>query len=54
MPDGAWIDRIGSTRVLNAGRQMGPVPSHIELDTWTGLARWISYEGVDERPFALV
>ena len=27
MPDGAWIDRIGSTTVFNAGRQPGPVPT---------------------------
>jgi Icc-related predicted phosphoesterase len=52
VPDGAWIDQVGSTWVLNAGRQPGPKPSYIELDTDTGLARWTSYEGVDERSFA--
>ena len=52
MPDGAWIDTIGTTSVFNSGRQPGPVPTHVELDTDTGLARWSSYEGVDERTFA--
>ena len=32
MPAGAWADRSGSTWVFNAGRQIGPVPSHIEID----------------------
>ena len=31
-PDGAWADRIGDTWVFNAGRQIGPVPAHIEID----------------------
>ena len=52
MPDGSWIDRIGTTMVFNAGRQPGPIPAHIEIDTGVGLARWLSMEGVDERPLA--
>ena len=52
MPDGSWIDRIGSTMVLNAGKQPGPVPTHIEIDTDARVARWLSYEGVDEQTFA--
>jgi Icc-related predicted phosphoesterase len=51
-PDGSWIDRIGSTLVLNAGRQLGPVPTSIELDTDTGTVRWSSVEGVEERSLA--
>jgi len=47
--DGAWIDHIGTTTICNAGRQPGPVPTFIELDTTLGVARWSSYEGVDER-----
>jgi Icc-related predicted phosphoesterase len=50
--DGAWIDRIGSTLVLNAGRQIGPVPTCVELDTEAGVARWSSLAGVEERTFA--
>jgi Icc-related predicted phosphoesterase len=52
--DGDWIDRIGSTLVLNAGRQIGPVPTCIELDTETELARWSSLAGVEEKTFASV
>jgi len=47
-----WIDRIGTTLVLNAGRQPGPVPAHIELDTDRGVAIWTSYEGADELELA--
>lgn len=51
-PDGSWIDRFGSTLLLNAGKQIGPVPAHIELDLQGGVARWTSYDGVDERQLA--
>jgi Icc-related predicted phosphoesterase len=51
---GAWIDRVGSTLVLNAGRQIGPTPTHIELDTNAELARWTSLAGVEETAFAAV
>ena len=53
-PEGAWIDRIGSTLVFNGGRQIGPVPCHIELDTGLELARWTSLAGVEEMAFAAV
>jgi Icc-related predicted phosphoesterase len=48
---GGWRDRMGSTLVFNAGTQIGPVPTHIELDTDAGVARWSSYDGIEE--FAL-
>jgi hypothetical protein len=32
-PGGAWLDRIGSTWVFNAGRQYGRPPTHIILDS---------------------
>ena len=51
---GAWIDRIGSTLVFNAGRQIGPVPTHISLDTDAGTAQWYSLAGDEERAFAEV
>jgi Icc-related predicted phosphoesterase len=51
---GAWIDRIGATLVCNAGRQTGPVPTCIELDTGTEVARWLSLAGRDEKEFAAV
>ena len=42
---------IGSVprSVFNAGRQIGPVPTRIELDTETATARWTWMEGVEER-----
>ncbi len=47
-PAGAWADRIGPTWVFNAGRQIGPVPAHIEIDLDAGSAQWLSMMG-DER-----
>ena len=44
---GAWADRIGSTWVFNAGRQIGPVPTHIIIDTNERNAVWFSMEGSD-------
>ncbi len=49
---GAWIDRIGSTLVFNAGRQIGPIPTRISLDTAAGTAQWCSLAGNEERAFA--
>jgi Icc-related predicted phosphoesterase len=47
-PDGAWADRIDNTWVFNAGRQIGPVPAHIEIDLGAGSAAWKSMMGVEE------
>jgi Icc-related predicted phosphoesterase len=49
---GGWFDRIGSSLVFNAGRQTGPVPTRIELDTDLGSARWSSLDGVREQSLA--
>ena len=46
-PAGAWADRIGSTWVFNAGRQMGPVPAHIAIDLQAGSATWRSLMGAE-------
>ena len=46
--DGAWADRIGDTWVFNPGRQTGPVPAHIEIDTDAQVARWWSLAGAEE------
>lgn len=47
---GSWIARTADgTWVLNAGRQMGPVPNHIVIDTVTGLARWWSQDLTGEQ-----
>ncbi len=45
--DGSWADRIGSTWVFNAGRQIGPIPTHIVLDTADQSAFWFSFEGAE-------
>jgi Icc-related predicted phosphoesterase len=47
--DDGWVDQIGSTLVLNAGRQSGPVPTCIELDISAGRVRWSSAVGFGER-----
>jgi Icc-related predicted phosphoesterase len=53
-PDGSWHDRIDGTLVLNAGRQPGPVPAHIILDTAsdpaTGQAMWWTLEASETIP----
>ncbi len=45
--DGSWHDRIGATVVLNAGRQSGPIPAHIIVDTGARTVDWWSSEGSD-------
>jgi Icc-related predicted phosphoesterase len=47
-PDGSWADRMGDTWVFNPGRQIGSVPTRIELDLGDGHAFWISMLGVEE------
>ncbi len=47
-PDGSWHDRFGSTLVLNAGRQDGPVPAHLIIDTGADEIAWWSFEGHGE------
>lgn len=48
-PAGSWVDRVGPTWVFNPGRQIGPVPTHIDIDLGddptTGVARWWSLLG---------
>jgi Icc-related predicted phosphoesterase len=51
--NGNWMDHIGSTAVFNAGRQRGPIPASIELDTDARTAAWRSLEGTEERSFAV-
>ncbi len=47
-PEGSWHHRIGDTLVLNAGRQRGPLPAHLILDTGSGEVSWRSFEGSGE------
>ena len=49
-PDGSWHDRIGRTLVCNAGRQLGPVPAHLIIDTEAGDVMWWSFEGSETIP----
>jgi Icc-related predicted phosphoesterase len=42
---GSWIDKIGATWVMNAGRQIGDIPAHIVIDTDEHAALWFSLAG---------
>jgi Icc-related predicted phosphoesterase len=44
--DGSWVDRLESTWVFNAGRQLGPVPTYVVFDQAAGEALWSSTEGM--------
>ena len=46
--EGAWADRIGNTWIFNPGRQIGPVPTCIEIDLAAGTARWFSQLGEEQ------
>ncbi len=45
---GSWADRIGATWVFNAGHQIGPLPSHIVVDTERPGAYWCSLAATEE------
>lgn len=42
---GSWVDRLGNTWIFNAGRQIGPIPTHVILDTDEKSAKWFSLAG---------
>lgn len=44
---GAWVDRIGSTWVFNAGRQIGEIPAHVILELQHDSAIWLSIAGAE-------
>jgi Icc-related predicted phosphoesterase len=46
-PEGSWADRIGHTWVFNPGRQIGPIPTRIDLDLDAGSAQWTSMLGAE-------
>jgi len=48
-PDGSWIDHIGDTIILNAGRQIGEKPATIEIELDSGRLVWCGMEGCEER-----
>lgn len=45
---GSWADRIGATWVFNPGRQIGPTPTHVILDTQERRAFWSSLAGMEQ------
>lgn len=45
---GSWADRIGATWVFNAGHQIGPVLSHVVVDTTLPGAYWSSLAGSEQ------
>jgi Icc-related predicted phosphoesterase len=42
---GSWADRIDGTWVFNAGRQIGPSPTHVVIDLAAWEASWFSQAG---------
>lgn len=49
---GSWIDRLGRTWVLNPGRQLGALPTFIELEIDRGEVAWTSLAGHEQRQLA--
>jgi Icc-related predicted phosphoesterase len=47
MQAGSWADRIGSTWVFNCGKQIGPTPTHVIVDTEAREAAWFSLAGAE-------
>ena len=43
--EGSWADLLGPTWVFNPGRQTGPCPTHIVLNTEEHAALWFSLAG---------
>jgi Icc-related predicted phosphoesterase len=50
---GSWVDRLEDTWIFNAGRQIGPVPTHVIVDTDAGRAMWFSLAGNEMVPLGL-
>ena len=53
-PEGSWIDRLGTTVVINGGRQIGEKPATVELELEDGTIVWCGMEGCEERMLAAV
>jgi Icc-related predicted phosphoesterase len=45
--EGSWADRIGKAWVFNSGRQIGPTPTHVIIDTQARAAAWFSLAGAE-------
>ena len=50
--EGSWIDRIGKTWIFNSGRQIGPTPAHVVVDTEAREAAWFSLAGAQSASLA--
>jgi Icc-related predicted phosphoesterase len=50
-PAGSWHDRIGTTTVLNAGRQTASVPAHVVIDSDARTATWSTMASRDAIEF---
>jgi Icc-related predicted phosphoesterase len=46
-PAGSWADRIGRTWVFNCGKQIGPTPTHVIVNTDVQEAVWYSLAGAE-------
>ncbi|MBL8548897.1 MAG: metallophosphoesterase [Hyphomonadaceae bacterium] len=44
---GSWCDRMGDTWIFNSGRQIGPTPTHVAIDTRAREAAWFSLAGAE-------
>jgi Icc-related predicted phosphoesterase len=44
---GSWIDRVGRSWIFNSGRQIGPTPTHVVVDTEAREAAWFSLQGAE-------
>jgi Icc-related predicted phosphoesterase len=51
---GSWHARLGDTWVFNAGKQPGPIPPHITIDTDTGNAEWYGVYDVESLSLPVV
>ena len=45
--NGSWVDRLDRTWVFNPGRQIGPQPTHVVVDTDVNEAIWCSLAGAE-------
>jgi Icc-related predicted phosphoesterase len=45
--EGSWVDRIGKTWIFNSGRQIGPTPAHVVIDTAARESAWFSLAGAE-------
>jgi Icc-related predicted phosphoesterase len=52
-PQGAWMDRLGSTWVFNPGRQPGPCPTYLAFDLDRRSVTWMSAVGEELRELSL-